>query len=366
MDINDADALELTYDLVATTMQSHDLEYLLSRYMHKVSGILNASAASVRIAKAGELVLVDSANLPEGAVFVTEQLSIREFRERYEVERDAVGFQSNCHVDSQCSLVSVPLKFKNAIQGSYQFLIPKTKALSNNAALMLDNVGKHVGFLIEQARQDQDQARMLLVEERTRMANEMHDSLAQSLAGLRIQARILDETLHQGDEQVTWEELEKLQSQVEQANQELRCLIGRFRAPLQSYEVIDSVEKEISLFKQKHNANVYFQNEWQQDSLSADQRTDVIRIVQEALTNIGKHANASNVRVLLRHQSNRYRLMVEDDGEGFDTVDSSVAGRVDHFGQQIMSERALNLGGEFKVESEPGDGTRISLEFVDQ
>ena len=404
MEINDAEALELTYDLVASTMQSHDLDYMLSRYMHRVVHILGAQAALVRVVRSGELVLVDSTGLIPESKFVQSRVILSDFCETILSAQKISGvtgpwgdqnavsirienFESDLSYPDRAdtgvkpdvpqkevrkTLVSVLLKFKNTIQGSYQFFIPTAEPLGENAQLLLDNVGKHVGFLIEQARLDYDTGRLLLVEERTRMANEMHDSLAQTLASLRIQVRVLDETLHQGNERMTWQELEKLESQVEQANLELRSLIGRFRAPLRSHLVVDEVERSIAEFRQATNVSVFFQNEWKEDFLSSARRTDVVRIVQEALANIRKHANATNVRVLLRHQANRFKVMIEDDGEGFEGCDAKTTGHGDnspestgeHVGQDIMSERAKDLGAELWVESEPGEGTRISLEFV--
>jgi len=81
MEINDAEALELTYDLVATTMQSHDLDYMLSRYMHRVVHILGAQAALVRVVRSGELVLVDSTGLIPESKFVQSRVILSDFCE---------------------------------------------------------------------------------------------------------------------------------------------------------------------------------------------------------------------------------------------------------------------------------------------
>jgi nitrate/nitrite-specific signal transduction histidine kinase len=204
MEINDAEALELTYDLVATTMQSHDLDYMLSRYMHRVVHILGAQAALVRVIRSGELVLVDSTGLKPECEFVQPRVMLSDFCERiasvktsdrsldpstdpkalsirvesFEADlsySDRADVIEKAHVQQEVAsqtLVSVLLKFKNTIQGSYQFFIPTAEPLGENTQLLLDNVGKHVGFLIEQARLDYDTGRLLLVEERTRMANQ--------------------------------------------------------------------------------------------------------------------------------------------------------------------------------------------------
>jgi two-component system nitrate/nitrite sensor histidine kinase NarX len=87
------------------------------------------------------------------------------------------------------------------------------------------------------------------------------------------------------------------------------------------------------------------------------------RIVQEALTNIKKHARAHIVRVLLTHNVNgNVRILVENDGKGFDQrkIDSSDG---EHLGLSIMRERAKHIGGELKVETEPDEGTRVELKF---
>ena len=81
MEINDAEALELTYDLVATTMQSHDLDYMLSRYMHRVVHILDAQAALVRVVRSGELMLVDSTGLKPESEFLRPRIALSDFRE---------------------------------------------------------------------------------------------------------------------------------------------------------------------------------------------------------------------------------------------------------------------------------------------
>ena len=369
MQLDDTRALELTYDLVATTMQDHDLAYLLSRFMHRVADVLGADAAVARLEQSGQLKLVDSHGLNAASQFIEPSVSSRLLRDRDNPDSEPVGVRTANFSEhmagrvSEMTLLTLPLRFKGEMLGCYQFFIEGQESLGQNTQLLLENVSKHIGFLIEQHRLDQDAGRLLLVEERARMASEMHDSLAQTFASLRMQVRVLDETLHQGDEQVTWEEMEKLQRQVEQANIELRSLIGRFRAPLQSREVVGAVENIITVFRGETDTNVYFQNEWEEDSLDPDSRADVVRIVQESLANIRKHAQASNVRVLLRHHGNSYRLMVEDDGSGVHAQKDCSSSAGEHLGQSIMAQRAANLGGKLRIESESGEGTRVSLEF---
>lgn len=89
----------------------------------------------------------------------------------------------------------------------------------------------------------------------------------------------------------------------------------------------------------------------------------MLRIVQEALANIRKHADAHTVRILLRCRvPGQYTLLVEDDGQGFASPKRN-GHPGEHIGLSIMQERARRLGGELRVESEPGEGTRVELRF---
>jgi two-component system nitrate/nitrite sensor histidine kinase NarX len=96
--------------------------------------------------------------------------------------------------------------------------------------------------------------------------------------------------------------------------------------------------------------------------LNANEEMQMLRIVQEALANIRKHANAHTVRVLLTCRADgAYVLLVEDDGVGFDSAPVGQPG--EHIGLSIMEERARRLGGQIRVESEPGEGTRVEMVY---
>ncbi|MEJ2177684.1 MAG: histidine kinase [Gammaproteobacteria bacterium] len=369
-------ALELLYEVVTSTNEDYDVNELLLHFMRRLGEVYSADAAVVRILEDSKLTLIGSYGLNNDSNVLAENVPIR-----FDVQNSLFG-KGQLDVRSETineslqarkpgqqiehgvrQIISIPLQYRDSILGSYQLFVGSDTDLDDDAKELLVSVGQHLGVAVEQSRLDQDAGKLMMVEERARLANELHDSLAQTLASLRFQVRVLDETLHQDEEQVIWEELEKLESKVEEANHELRSLIAQFRAPLQSQEVVISVEKLIRKFRKDTGIAVFFQNEWQDDELTADMRTDVIRIIQEALANIKKHADAHTVRVLIRHQNNRYRIMVEDDGAGFDDSEVIAGDPGEHIGKDIMMERARRLGSELKIDSEPGEGTLVSLEF---
>ncbi len=200
------------------------------------------------------------------------------------------------------------------------------------------------------------------MQERTRISHELHDSLAQTIASLRIQIRVIDETFHSDDEKSIWHQMERIEYTIDQANTQLRELIAHFRAPMDEQGLIPSIEETIRRNQEDANIPIYFQNEWPEQEFSAEVELNVLRIVQECLANIRKHSQAESVRVLLTHRDGYNNLLIEDDGIGFDESEVvSEGGR--HLGLNILRDRSKEIGAEIDIESEPGDGTRIHLQF---
>lgn len=204
------------------------------------------------------------------------------------------------------------------------------------------------------------------MEERTRMAHELHDSLAQTLVSLRFQVRVLDETLHQDDGQPTWQALEIIENTLDEANTELRTLVARFRAPMSKHGLIPGVEKAIERFRSECTIPVYLQKEWPDTPLPPNKELQVLRIIQESLANIRKHSQANAVRIMMRgdRQGNR-TILIEDDGVGFVQLQEKDGRHLgEHIGLKILRDRARQLNGQLKIESETGEGTRIELTFT--
>jgi two-component system nitrate/nitrite sensor histidine kinase NarX len=200
------------------------------------------------------------------------------------------------------------------------------------------------------------------MQERTRISHELHDSLAQTIASLRIQIRVIDETFHSDDEKAIWHQMERIEYTIDQANTQLRELIAHFRVPMEEQGLLASIEETIRRSQEDANIPIYFQNEWPEQEFSPEVELNVLRIVQECLANIRKHSQAEVVRVLLIYRDGYNILIIEDDGIGFE--ESSIVsegGR--HLGLNILRDRAREIGAEIDIESEPGDGTRIHLQF---
>ncbi len=253
-------------------------------------------------------------------------------------------------------------------QGNFSARLPATNLTDtselcddiNRLAEWLESLAadQEAQLLQQQSRLARHSDRLLRFEDRSAIANELHDSLAQSLASLKMQVRVLDDTLRQDNEVAIWKEMENIQAGLDEANIELRELITYFRLPVDGNGVVSAIEKAVSRFRLTSSIEAVLQNHWPAVNLPVEYERQVLRIVQEGLANVRKHSGADMVRILLNQAHDARRVLIEDDGIGM----SLTSGEIDnHFGLSIMQERAGSIGATLQLESEPGDGTRIIL-----
>ena len=157
--------------------------------------------------------------------------------------------------------------------------------------------------------------------------------------------------------------METVEKLVDLAHEELRSLIGQFRAPIEVGNLSGGLKKILARFRTESGIPVFFQNQCEHVDFSEEVEIAIIRIAQESFKNICKHARAETVRILLRqNRDGKCMMLIEDDGIGIDgPLASSHEGM--HIGLSVMRERAAQIGGEFLIESESGEGTRIMLTF---
>ena len=268
-----------------------------------------------------------------------------------------------CDVREDHKSYYVPLQFQDHTLGVIRIKVNKLPYRNpQDFENLLTALAKHLSLAIEKARIDQESRRMIIMQERSLIANELHDSLAQTLASLRFQVRVLDETLQPISEFKSIRGIEQVENSLDEAYADLRELIAHCRTPINSQGLIQAVEKMISRFRKETGIHVLLQKEWDTE-LPPNIEMHIFRIVQEAMNNIRKHSNAHNVRLMFRCDSHgKHDVLVENDGLGFEppTADDHPG---KHLGLTIMQERAAHIGGTLRIESDPEEGTRIELHF---
>lgn len=372
-------SLKILYDVAASINNAKDLDDLLIRFLRVLKEMVNGRAATVRVVMPdGKMRLVGSIGLDNdllrekdlyplqlcvcGTALAPGDILCEKDAERCSLRNGRKMFGSE-----EIEVVSVPLEYHDEVLGIYTVFIERPGVTGREDILeLLQTIGSHLGMAVAKQRSDEEARRLSIVEERTSLAHELHDSLAQTLASLRFQVRMLNDSLVQKTSSDTaLDDVLKIRNGLDEAHTELRELLNSFRAPVERRGLLPALEKITERFSEETGVHVFLQDSCRMSSLTAVEEMQIVRIVQEALANIRKHANAQTVRVLLSCGGDgAYLVLVEDDGVGFDRAPSGRPG--EHIGLSIMEERARRLGGELRIESEPGEGTRVEMTYHPQ
>ncbi len=368
-------SLAILYEVASSINLSHDLNELFVKSLDSLCNNLNATAGIIRqfrgknkkdiVAAHGDInqTFLISADRFLPIQYPFDDIKLDRIYRVDQIRRETVFGPSADRAEENLQVLSVLLQYREGILGAIHLFFDNQQAaeLESYSELLL-SIGQHLGSAVEKFRLLEEEAELLVMQERTRLSHELHDSLAQTIASLRIQIRVIDETFHSNDEKSIWHQMERIEYTIDQANNQLRELIAHFRVPINEQGLIPSIEEAIRRSQEETGIPIYFQNEWPEQEFTADQELHVLRIVQECLANIRKHSEAEVVRVLLSYRNGNNIVLIEDDGIGFDeSAIVSAHGR--HLGLSILRDRAREIDASIDIESEPGDGTRISLQF---
>jgi two-component system nitrate/nitrite sensor histidine kinase NarX len=264
------------------------------------------------------------------------------------------------HAHDYRAWARVPLKSKNHILGSLYLLARPPHLFTAQDAALVRCIGNQIGVAVENARNAARVEQMAIVEERNRLAREMHDSIAQALGYLNLKTELLEGTLARSEIAAAREEIADVRRVVRDACYDVRESINGLRLRSgDSAGLIPLTATYLHEFGQRSALLTEFFATNSEVRLPPLLETEVFRIIQEALTNIRKHAQASRVRVAIQTAEDRTRIEIEDDGRGFNPHGIDDA---QHFGLRIMRERAERIGGAFQIDSERGRGTRILIQ----
>jgi signal transduction histidine kinase len=225
----------------------------------------------------------------------------------------------------------------------------------------------HAAVVLQNARL-YDEVQALAVEsERQHIAREMHDGLAQVLGFVNTKAQAAEQFLRNGDPDTARQHLAELSEAARRVYADIREGIIALRVQSGGGRSLRQVlEEYVEEFQQFARIEVNVAWELDSDDLEISQPVEVqlMRIVQEALTNVRKHSHARSAPVVLRAEGDTLEVTVQDDGRGFDPERVS-RGAWPQFGLQAMRERAESVGGSLVIESHPGRGTTVRARFPD-
>jgi two-component system nitrate/nitrite sensor histidine kinase NarX len=216
-----------------------------------------------------------------------------------------------------------------------------------------------LGTLVEHYQSNREAMRTELIAERQSIANEIHDSLAQSLVYTRMRTSLLLESIRTQNELMVAKYAHDIDDALASSQKTVRELITEFRCAMDPAGLLHALQILTEEFRHRNDIALEYINRLANLELPLEYEIQVSHIVQEALANIATHSGATHARLVVDLTGDYYVFTIDDNGSGGCTF-TPIEG---HYGMKIMRERAQRIGGEIKVESSEGFGTRVQLFF---
>ena len=254
------------------------------------------------------------------------------------------------------ALMQVPIRVAGEVFGVFSADYLQPHRFTQEEKRLLMAFAQRAGLAIETARLYEREQQIAVMQERNRLARDLHDSVTQSMYGVTLYSEVATQLLKTGDAGKAGENLEELKGMALDALAEMRLLIYELRPSVFEEEgLVAAIQARLDAVEGRVGLETNFITEGD-ISLPVPVEAGLYRIVQEALNNVLKHARAKTVTVSLAQQEGRICLEVADDGVGFDPTQPCETGCL---GLRGMRERAQELGAELEINSQPGNGTKI-------
>jgi signal transduction histidine kinase len=255
-------------------------------------------------------------------------------------------------------LISIPLLAKDRLVGALIIGSRQPRPVAAEELSMLSAIGQQVAMAVENARLYDQVQQTALLEERSRLARELHDSVTQSLYSVTLYAEAAARLFSAGDTQTAAENLRELRDTAKEALREMRLLIYELRPPvLETGGLAGALQARLDAVEARAGLQTELEVEGT-DRLSSTVQEELYHIAREALNNLLKHARAHSVCVHLSFQKTQTWLEICDDGVGFNPDEIQASGGLGIFG---MKERAQRIGAHLEIQSAPAKGTTVRV-----
>lgn len=225
--------------------------------------------------------------------------------------------------------------------------------------MLLENLGRHLGAAIENMRLAALDQQMAVAQERNILAQNLHDSIAQTLSFVNLQVQMLDGALKAKNQEQIDDGIRQIKAGVQECYDDVRELLLNFRTRVYKEELEELVKSVLERFERQTRVTTHLTIQNEGSDLTSAQKLQVIFILQEALSNVRKHAHAQTVMVNIRNNEN-FEMTVMDDGVGIDPKVLNER-KQSHVGLSIMRERAQKVNARIEIESDIDQGTTVRL-----
>lgn len=367
--------------LTAELAVDSDLAPLLERFLIAILALAGAQAGAVRVLTddGKSMWLVAQQGLPAD-VQSAERLVARDCGMCGAASAgDVLGWvddvktcakhTAHAYFGTQCKRVlAISLPHGNQVLGIYNLFFDFDASINPQMETMLRLIGQLLGLALHNARIERERLRVTVMKERQEMVNEVHDTIAQTLAYVRMRLPLLNESMLAHDDQRSLKYLSDVKQGVGEVHDKLREVMTYFRTRMDPMGLLHALQGVADGYFDRVGISLEIRNSVHSLNLTDEQEVQVFYIVQEALANIAKHSMARRAIVSIARDHQQLEFRIEDDGLGMDepsvsTLITLAKGLApsNHFGLEIMQSRAKRLGGSLVVGPNEGGGTRVRL-----
>lgn len=363
----------LLAEITAGLASGNDLHEVLVRFLPPVVQLAGAVAGAVRVLDdAGQRMhLVASQGLPAPVLEAERAVegdcgacgsALQARRPAWGHDLSACARRSaGAYFGSGCRrILAVPLSHRGRLLGIYNLFYGDTSEPPPQVLALLESVGALLGLALENARLERANLRAALADERQAIAADVHDSIGQSLAYVKMRLPLLQDAIRGCDQAGAEGYFDDVRGAVREAHASLRSLLTHMRAPMPPLGLARALAASAEAFRARGGATLEMVHMLAELELTPTQEEQVYRIVQEALGNIARHARARHAWVHVERDGDTLEVRVEDDGSG---LPARADDEGSHYGLSIMHERARRLGGTLELGPRSGSGTRVRLRF---
>ncbi len=361
--------LEALYEVSAFLAQGRSIDELARGFAERVRVLMKADACAVRWsddASQRYLMLASSCfpadmleeerSLLAGACACGNLQSGSRTRVIPIVSHDDMPLRRCAKVGYE-SVVSVPIRLQQRVLGEFNLFFRSVVTLSAAEIELLDGLASHLASALESLRAAALAREAAVAEERAMLARELHDSIAQSLVFLKIQLQLLRAATRKGHAEQVEKALDELDLGLRESIGDVRELLVHFRTRTNSDDIGSALQETLNKFHHQTGLPAQLHSHGEGLPLPPDVQVQVLHVLQEALSNVRKHARATQIDLDV-FKGASWRFVVRDNGVGFDiTQDHGPS----HVGMKIMRERAVGIGAQVTFASVPGRGTSATL-----
>lgn len=365
--------LQALYDMATFLVEPNTVEDLARGFAQKVRQLSGAAAAAVRWTDEANAryMMLASVALPEELVNEERCLEpgVCACGQPQETARSRVipiiseddRLLGNCAKAGYRSLISVPIRLNRQVMGEVDLFFQEAPEFSTEDQALYDALAGHLASAVKSLRTSALLREAAVSEERAMLARELHDSIAQSLAFLKIQVSLLRQAVAQNQADRVSAIIEEIDTGVKESTNDVRELLVHFRTRTNSEDIEEAIEITLSKFEHQSGIHARLAVTGHGVPLHSDTQLQVLHVIQEALSNIRKHAKASEVTVSVQ-KGTPWRFVVRDNGVGFAKREAQDTDT--HVGLQIMRERAERIGAKLEIDSEQGAGSTVTIELA--